>query len=139
MKKIEYLIEKMELLKTDDDFDYKMYDELDLVKIEDVDILDIELILRFMEDNQDIDFGSPGSLVHFLEKYYQKGYEKLLVESIKRTPTLHTLWMLNRIINGEEEKKRSEYLELLKIVSQAEIDYKIRASAKEYFDFQLNP
>ena len=57
-------------------------------------------ILRLMELHEDVDFGMPGPLVHFLEKYYRSGYEELLLESVKQRPTPHTLWMLNRIVNG---------------------------------------
>jgi hypothetical protein len=60
-------------------------------------------VLRFMEDHPAVDFGSPGALVHFVERFYGKGYEDLLVESIRRKPTAHTAWMLNRLINGTKE------------------------------------
>lgn len=60
-------------------------------------------ILRFMEDNAGVEFGSPGSLVHFVERFHGKGYDGLLLESIRRKPTAHTAWMLNRLINGAGE------------------------------------
>jgi hypothetical protein len=47
--------------------------------------------------------------VHFIEKFYRKGYEEKLLESISRRPTFHTVWMLNRLINGAkvpDEKRR---------------------------------
>lgn len=56
-------------------------------------------ILRFMENHPGIEYGMPGSLVHFVERFYKKGYEELLLKSVKRKPTMHTIWMLNRIIN----------------------------------------
>jgi len=54
----------------------------------------------FMEEHPEIDYGTPGPLVHFLERFYKKGYEEQLVLSIRRKPTCHTIWMLNRLING---------------------------------------
>lgn len=57
-------------------------------------------VLRFMEDNPQIDYGMPGALVHFIERFYRGGYEEELVDSIRRKPTSHTVWMFNRIING---------------------------------------
>jgi hypothetical protein len=60
----------------------------------------VEPILRFMEENSGIDFGAPGALVHFVERFYRSGYEDKLVESVQRRPTGHTVWMLNRVING---------------------------------------
>jgi hypothetical protein len=64
---------------------------------------------RAMEEYPVIDFGTPGPLVHFLERFYGQGYEDKLILSIQRKPTAHTLWMLNRLINGarsHEEKDR---------------------------------
>jgi hypothetical protein len=74
----------------------------------------VKPILMFMEKHKDWDFGMPGSLVHFVEKFYRKGYEQALVESIERYPTSHTVWMLNRIINGEKDfVKKMGYLNIL--------------------------
>src|SRR5260221_9759822 len=68
----------------------------------------VEPILRFIEEHPYIEFGTPGALVHFMEKFYGRGYERELVESVKRRPTLSTVWMLNRVINGTKapEAKR---------------------------------
>jgi hypothetical protein len=60
----------------------------------------VEPILMFIEEHPAIDFGMPGALVHFVERFYGKGYEERLVESVNRKPTFHTVWMLNRVING---------------------------------------
>jgi len=79
----------------------------------------VEPILRYMELNPLWDFGMPGALVHFVERYYGKGYERLLVESFSRRPTPHTAWMLNRVINGEKDSAtRGRYLDLLKQAMQ---------------------
>lgn len=51
----------------------------------------------FMENNPNIDYGMLGPIVHFMESYYKKGYEDELLKSVKRKPTQHTVWMLNRI------------------------------------------
>ncbi|MCX7111599.1 MAG: hypothetical protein NTX45_16035 [Proteobacteria bacterium] len=77
----------------------------------------IEPILRFMENHDTWDYGSPGPFVHFIESYYGNGYEQLLIDSIKRKPTLHTLWMLNRIINGEKKPERKSFY--LKAMSES--------------------
>jgi hypothetical protein len=45
----------------------------------------------------------PGALVHFVEEFYQKGYQERLIKSISRKPTMLTVWMLNRVINGTHE------------------------------------
>jgi len=63
----------------------------------------LEPVLRFMERHPLIDYGIPGALVHFLERFNAAGYEERLVESVKRRPIGVTVWMLNRLINGTKE------------------------------------
>jgi hypothetical protein len=60
----------------------------------------VEPVLKLMEKHPGLDFGSPGPLVHFVERFNGGGYEAKLIESIERRPTAHTVWMLNRLING---------------------------------------
>ena len=63
----------------------------------------IEPILHFMERNPSIEYGMPGALVHFIERFYGNGYEDKLIEAINRKPTAHTILMLNRLINGTKD------------------------------------
>jgi hypothetical protein len=63
----------------------------------------IEPILQFIEENPSIDFGSPGPLVHFIERFYGAEYKEKLLASLDRKPTGHTAWMMNRVINGTHE------------------------------------
>lgn len=93
----------------------------------------IEPLLKLLEDNPDVDFGSPGPIVHFVEKYYKKGYEEKLIVSLYRSPTNHTLWMLNRIINSSENEQKQQYLSVLSDIIERSIeDKKIDEQAK-YF------
>jgi hypothetical protein len=69
-----------------------------------VGIESVEPILRFMEEHPDLDFGTPGALTHFMERFYQHGYEEKLLESMGRRPTSHTVWLLNRVINGAKSE-----------------------------------
>ena len=73
----------------------------------------IEPILRLIENNPDADFGAPGALVHFVERFLRKGYEDKLVASVIRRPVFHTLWMINRIINGTKGDEKKYYLTIL--------------------------
>ncbi|MBQ4220938.1 MAG: hypothetical protein II666_15450 [Butyrivibrio sp.] len=66
------------------------------IKKRDVELESYDLFV-FMENNPNIDYGMPGPIVHFMESYYKKGYEDELLKSVKRKPTQHTVWMLNRI------------------------------------------
>lgn len=93
----------------------------------------IDSLLLLMETHQNADFGTPGPIVHFLEKFYKNGYEQKLFNSIKRKPTMHTLWMLNRLIDGADEeclKKSIENLEL--IMNRNDVDEKFIQLAKEF-------
>ncbi len=42
-------------------------------------------------NHPEVDFGSPGELVHFVEKFYHQGYEDLLLESVLKSPTVHNI------------------------------------------------
>ena len=111
-----------------------IYEILNIIKEED-SMLYIEWILHFMEENPKIDYGMPGPLVHFMEKKYKKGYEKLLLESIKRKPTEHTVWMLNRILNDVNLEDRNVYMDVLKaIVKDSKYDEELRSLAKEFLE-----
>lgn len=79
-----------------------------------IGLVAIEPVLRFMESHPGIDFGQPGALVHFVERYFGQGYEGKLIESIERKPTPHTVWMLNRVVNGTEASdQRQRYVGVL--------------------------
>ena len=81
------------------------------------------------------DFGMPGEIVHYMEWFYRHGYEELLMKSIERRPTIHTLFMMNRLINGGGD--REFYMALLKKVTErTDIEKEIRDVAQEYIDFQ---
>ncbi len=114
-----------------DDFELVMEDNIMKLEIQNVGIEAVEPLLRLMERHPLVDFGMPGAIVHFVERYYKKGYEELLVESIKRKPTMHTVWMLNRIINGSENPKR--YIEIMNsIVDCNDIEDEIRNQARKF-------
>lgn len=75
----------------------------------------VAAVLHFMEAHPDLDFGTPGALVHFVERFHGHGYESLLLDSIARRPTAHTAWMLNRVINGaEDDASRTAYVHALR-------------------------
>jgi hypothetical protein len=79
----------------------------------------IEGVLRFMEAHPDIEFGSPGPLVHRLEGFSLEFYVPHLVASLKRTPTVQTVWMLNRIINGMKGHPwRASLIDDMRAISQ---------------------
>ena len=70
-------------------------------------------LLSLLEAHPAFDFGTPGPLVHTVETYFGRGYEGYLVESVRRSPTPHSLWMLRRLANGVDPQAREPYLRLL--------------------------
>ena len=118
---------------------YKTNEILLLISKEDDSIDYVKNLLLFMEDNPDIDYGMPGPVVHYMERYYLNGYEDLLYTSVKRKPTIHTLWMLNRIINSLELVDKSKYINLLTSVSDNRNELEmIRNEALLYLQYQKN-
>jgi len=80
-----------------------------------VGVESIDPILEFIEAQPDLDYGTPGALVHFVEAFYRKGYVERLIKSIGRKPTMLTVWMLNRIINGaHEETTKDKFISIMR-------------------------
>ena len=96
------------------------YDIVDKMEADLVGIEAIQPILELMEKYSLVEFGTPGPLTHFIESFYKAHktfYENLLVQSVKNNPAVHTIWLLNRIINASEEEKAKEYIQILKSIS----------------------
>jgi hypothetical protein len=109
---------------------YQLSDELSNVS----DGFDaVDPILRFMEEHPHFDFGCPGPLVHFVETFYKKGYEDRLCQSIRKRPTPHTIWMLNRLINGSKGDSKAHYVTLLdEVLARSDLDTYTLAQAGEF-------
>ena len=132
MERLNSIIQKMEAcIQDNDDLETVMMDCMEEIE-ENYNQLDsVQLLLRLMERHPLADFGSPGPIVHFVERFYKKGYEEELLLSLKRMPTLHTVWMLHRLINGTDQAE--VYLDLLKEISEnASCDKEIREEALHF-------
>lgn len=62
----------------------------------------VDPVLDFISKHPEVDFGAPGKLVHFVERFYHQGYEELLMESVLKSPTVHNIWMLHRCYNDND-------------------------------------
>ena len=132
---MENVIKKLEQYIKDDEVTYEFDDAIEELEQLDLGLSSVESLLGFMEKHPFTDFGMPGEIVHYMERFYRHGYEELLVKSIERRPTIHTLFMMNRLINGGGD--REYYMELLKEVTErTDIEKKIQDAAQEYIDFQ---
>ena len=96
----------------------------------------IPSIISFIEYNPDIDFGEPGPLVHFAERFDESTYEPVLRASIRRTPTFHTLWMLNRIMNvAETAEENADRVALLnEVLAMPGLDQDLRSWVEDFLD-----
>lgn len=95
-----------------------------------------ETILEFIERLGECDLGSPGPLVHTLEKL--PDYEEHLYRSIERKPTPLTLWMVNRVLNVTEDEDKKEKLLLLlrKSLTHPFASAETKSEARYFIDFQ---
>lgn len=95
-----------------------------------------ERLSRSTEIDPRFDLGTPGPIVHTLEKI--SDYEKYLVESLKRFPTPLTVWMINRILNVTTEKSKEEFwMKMLEdVASNDEVSEMTRKEAKGFLRFQ---
>ena len=104
-------------ISSNDDFSARSAELVDSWISDGVSVDVIGPVLRFMEEHPSVDFGAPGALVHFLERFYRKGYEEELIASVGRKPTPVTVWMVNRLLNGtKSEEERAVLLKLLEQV-----------------------
>ena len=109
---------QLESIATSDHFVADSYDLIDQWSSAGVGSETLEPILRFMETHPDIDYGLPGPLVAFLERFYRNGYEDELVTSVQRRPTFPTIKMLQRVVNSaERHDERRLLIDVMREVS----------------------
>ena len=132
---MENVIIKLEQYIEDDEVTYEFDDAIEELGQLDLGLSSVESLLVFMEKHPFTDFGMPGEIVRYMERFYRQGYGELLVKSIKRCPTIHTLFMVNRLINGGSDREYSMAL-LKEVTERTDIERKIRDVAQEYIDFQ---
>ena len=99
----------------------------------------LPFIFSVMETNPELDYGMPGPVVHFMESYYKKGYEEVLLRSVQNIPTSHTIWMLNRVINDPKLSNREMYIEVLKSsLDRDDISQFVKTDIKCFLKYQQN-
>lgn len=59
----------------------------------------VNFVFDFFERYPNEDLGSPGGLVHFVERSYPE-YKARLLFSLRKAPSLSVVWMTNRILNA---------------------------------------
>lgn len=130
---LEAIITEIENNIDSDDFEFIMEDNIMELEMQGVGIEAVAPLLKLMERHPMDDFGAPGAIVHFVERFYKKGYEELLVESVKRRPTMHTVWMLNRVMNGSNNKEN--YITIMnEIINSSNVEEEIKDEVREFLN-----
>ncbi len=130
---LEELIKKMEDSIESDDFERIEEECIGKIEESDLGLNAVEPLIKLMERYPLADFGVPGAIVHFVEKYYGKGYEDILYQSVKRSPSMYTIWMLNRICNDKNSPERFKKL-LAETAERNDIDDVMAKSAKGFLE-----
>ncbi|AEH02096.1 hypothetical protein [Lacinutrix sp. 5H-3-7-4] len=133
INKLRNYITSFDLDKLDEDIE--VIEENGNINEHKVVIMDI--LFSILENNPDKDFGMPGSIVHFLEGFYKKGYEEKLIESLNRKPTSHTVWMLNRIMNDSEGDIFMKYEKIMNsFLERKDVDEDLKLEIKDFLSNQ---
>ena len=131
-------LENNDLSIDDTDFICLQYDIVKKIETDEVGFEITQDIFDLMEKYPLIEFGSPGPLTHFIEKFYkenQEQYEKILKKSVEEKPTIHTVWLLNRVINGSQGEKTNELTQIMKSISENKnLDNEIRNVAEDFLE-----
>lgn len=102
------VFQSLEAISKSDDFVAQAYELSEKWNAEQDSYKAVDPILLFLEKHPGLDVGSPGPLVRFVEQFSGDKYEAKLLQSIRRKPTAHTVWMLNRVINGTKDPEQKQ-------------------------------
>jgi hypothetical protein len=93
------------------------------------------VMFRTMERLDGADLGSPGPLVHTLEKWRGR-YEPLLMESVRRKPSWLAVWMVNRVLNTRPSDARMWLALLRRVTDHATASEATKELAAEFVRHQ---
>lgn len=107
------------------------WDAMDAIEESENPAAFVEPILELIASHPDIDFGAPGQLVHFVEKFSGDEYEKLLLASVRKAPTPHNIWMVHRCYNDLNNPMREEFG---KLIEKLKADQNVSNEIKKVID-----
>jgi hypothetical protein len=85
------ITEQLQRIVSSDDFANSSAELTEAWSSKGIGVESVDPILEFMEAFPDLHYGIPGALVHFVEEFYQKGYEERLIKSMNRKPRAYAL------------------------------------------------
>ncbi len=77
----------------------------------------IEPLFRCIERSPDIDYGGPGPIGQFLEAFDGGIYEKQLLHSLQRKPTLYTIHLLDILLQDSNDPRQALYLDTMRAIA----------------------
>lgn len=93
----------------------------------------IEPILDIIGSNATVDFGAPGDLVHYVERFYKKGYEEMLIASVRNNPTAHNIWMVHRCYNDRSNPIHEKFEALImELKENSSVSEEIKKAIDEF-------
>ena len=72
---------------------------LDVLQAVDENVVLIPQLLELIERHPEADFGTPGPIVSFIERYPRSVYLPFLEQSLLREPNHYNVWMASRLAN----------------------------------------
>lgn len=131
-------LEELENAILDENF-YKTNEVIEKIRENENAFEYLNHLFTILENNPDVDYGMPGPVVHFMEMFYKKGYEELLLESVRRKPTNHTVWMVNRIMNVPNLDNKDKYMKILKsLLSRDDISESLREEIITFLNYGIS-
>ena len=97
----------------------------------------VESLINFIMSHPDIDYGMPGPVVHYIEKYPTDYYVVKLLKAIEQKPNDTLLWMLNRIVNDTYDENKEKYISIFKnTIERKDIDDITKEVAERFYNYQ---
>ena len=106
----------------------------ELAAIDDVDLC-APVLLRTMERLDGLELGTPGPLVHTLERW-PGGYERHLAVAVRRRPSMLALLSVNRILNADPPAAEGWLGLLTEAAGREDVFPQTKEEARSLLDYQ---
>lgn len=115
-------------LQTQDDLQ-----EIEQLLVAKDDVL-IEPLFRLLEEYPSFNFGNPGKIIHYLEKFSNDIYTPYLYNSVSRKPTQYNVWMVNRLLNSLDDSEKTDGISLLEEALLKDIDEELKDLINDFLE-----
>ena len=129
----EEIIERLEEYLGSEEFEYEAENCMEELDESGEGINAVLPLLRFLERHPMADISMTSAVVRYMEQFYGRGYENILMDSVRRRPTVHTVRMLGRLRNAaiDEGQDGEEFEDVLIDVLSSEAEDEIKDTVRE--------